>query len=279
MWLKTGAPTAADSSLSVSYGYYPITAQDIWTSTTPDGVCFVHFEFYNGAMSTSQCQRLVSVLQKVEEIDSCKVIVLMGGRNVFSNGIHLNVIEAAEDPERESCMNINAINDVVRCIFTSKKITVSALCGNAGAGGAMMALASDFAFARDGVVLNPHYKLMKLYGSEYHTYFLPRRVGKEKANELLSNAKPILASDASEIGFLDGCEGENVEEFESWIKEEASYLARPSLQRHFLHVKKQKANQEVLKEMEECRSNELAFMARNFQDPEYHKARKNFVYH
>lgn len=279
MWLKTGAPTAADSSLSVSYGYYPITAQDIWTSTTPDGVCFVHFEFYNGAMSTSQCQRLVSVLQTVEEIDSCKVIVLMGGRNVFSNGIHLNVIEAAEDPVRESCMNINAINDVVRCIFTSKKITVSALCGNAGAGGAMMALASDFAFARDGVVLNPHYKLMKLYGSEYHTYFLPRRVGKEKANELLSNAKPILASDASEIGFLDGCEGENVEEFESWIKEEASYLARPSLQRHFLHVKKQKANQEVLKEMEECRSNELAFMARNFQDPEYHKARKNFVYH
>ncbi|RMX58263.1 hypothetical protein pdam_00000240 [Pocillopora damicornis] len=279
MWLKTGAPTVADSFPSIPYGSYPNTAQDIWTSMTPDGVCFVHFEFYNGAMSTSQCQRLVSVLQKVEENDFCKVMVLMGGRDVFSNGIHLNVIEAAEDPVEESWKNINAINDVVRCIFTSKKITVSALRGNAGAGGAMMALASDFAFARDGVVLNPHYKLMKLYGSEYHTYFLPKRVGQKKASELLFSAEPILASEAAQIGFLDGCVGDSVEEFDMWIKEEAMYLARPSLQQHFSQVKNQKANPEVLKEIEECRSGELAFMARNFQDPEYHMARKYFVYH
>ena len=279
MWLKTGAPTVADSFPSIPYGSCPNTAQDIWTSMTPDGVCFVHFEFYNGAMSTSQCQRLVSVLQKVEENDFCKVMVLMGGRDVFSNGIHLNVIEAADDPVQESWRNINAINDVVRCIFSSRKITISALRGNAGAGGAMLALASDFAFARDGVVLNPHYKLMKLYGSEYHTYFLPKRVGQKKASELLSSAEPILASEAAQIGFLDGCVGDSVEEFDMWIKEEAMYLARPSLQQHFSQVKNQKANPEVLKEIEECRSGELAFMARNFQDPEYHMARKYFVYH
>ena len=94
----------------------------------------------------------------------------------------------------------------------------------------MMALASDFAFAREGVVLNPHYKLMKLYGSEYHTYFLPKRVGQEKATELLSNAEPILASEAAEVVFLDGCIGDSSGGFEYWIKEQAFNLVRSPLQ-------------------------------------------------
>ena len=58
------------------------------------------------------------------------------------------------------------------------QLTVAALQGNAGAGGVFLALAADRVWARDGVVLNPHYKGMgNLYGSEYWTYLLPRRVG------------------------------------------------------------------------------------------------------
>ena len=280
MLLETSAPTIPDAlTLSIPHGSNPNTFQEVWTSMNPDGVCFVHFDFYNGAMSTQQCKRLIAVLKEVEENDSCKVMVLMGGNDMFSNGIHLNVIEAAQDPAEESWNNINAINDVVRCIFTSKKITISAVRGNAGAGGAMMALASDFAFAREGSVLNPHYKKMKLYGSEYHTYFLPRRVGQEKASELLNNAEPIMACEAADIGLLDGCVGDGVEQFENWVKYHASFLANSPLQRHFVREKNMKASKERMEKIEACRANELAIMAKNFQDPEYHQARKNFVYH
>ena len=38
----------------------------------------------------------------------------MGGSDFFSNGIHLNVIEAADDPAAESWRNLHAIDDVVR---------------------------------------------------------------------------------------------------------------------------------------------------------------------
>ena len=48
----------------------------------------------------------------------------------------------------------------------------------------MMALGADQVIARDGVVLNPHYETMGLYGSEYWTYVLPRRVGLTTANDL-----------------------------------------------------------------------------------------------
>ena len=110
------------------------------------------------------------------------VIVLLGGADYFSNGIHLNVIEAAEDPAAESWRNLVAINDLVRDIVqTDSHLVVSALAGDAAAGGVPLALAADYVVAREDVVLNPYYQHMGgLYGSEYWTYLLPRRVGRDR---------------------------------------------------------------------------------------------------
>jgi putative two-component system hydrogenase maturation factor HypX/HoxX len=48
-----------------------------------------------------------------------KVIALIGGRDFFSNGIHLNVFEAADDPALESWRNINAIDDLIHEILNT----------------------------------------------------------------------------------------------------------------------------------------------------------------
>ena len=85
----------------------------------------------------------------------------MGGTDFWSNGIHLNMIEAAADPAHESWRNIQAMNDLVReLITTDSHLVISALQGNATAGGVMLALAADFPYTRKGIVLNPHYKGM-----------------------------------------------------------------------------------------------------------------------
>ena len=109
------------------------------------------------------------------------MIVLMGGEDFFSNGIHLNVIHAANDPGLESWRNLNAIDDLVReIILTDSHLVISALRGDAAAGGVPFALAADLVVARNDVVLNPYYQHMGgLYGSEYWTYLLPRRVGRK----------------------------------------------------------------------------------------------------
>ena len=52
------------------------------------------FDFYNGAMSTAQCERLLAALREARQRDT-RVLVLLGGRDFFSNGIHLNCIEVA----------------------------------------------------------------------------------------------------------------------------------------------------------------------------------------
>ena len=141
------------------------------------GVGYLHFDFYNGAMSTAQCERLGAALRFALARPE-RVLVLFGGTDFWSNGIHLNVIEAAESPADESWRNIVAIDDLTQALIEATDcLVVAAMQGNAGAGGAFMALAADQVWARHGVILNPHYKNMgNLYGSEYWTYLLPRRL-------------------------------------------------------------------------------------------------------
>jgi putative two-component system protein, hydrogenase maturation factor HypX/HoxX len=63
-------------------------------------------------LHTEQCKRLKEAYLYVKS-RPVKVIVLMGGTDFWSNGIHLNVIEAANNPADESWRNINAIDDLV----------------------------------------------------------------------------------------------------------------------------------------------------------------------
>jgi putative two-component system protein, hydrogenase maturation factor HypX/HoxX len=166
---------AARAPLPLSHTYREIAYEE------RDEVGYLRFDFYNGAMSTDQCIRLREAYLEARSRPQTRVIVLMGGTDYFSNGIHLNVIEAAADPAAESWRNLNAIDDLAREIIdTGSHVVVSALRGDAGAGGVPLALAADHVIAREDVVLNPYYQHMGgLYGSEYWTYLLPRRVGTE----------------------------------------------------------------------------------------------------
>ena len=65
---------------------------------------YLSFDFYNGAMSTAQCYRLRDAFLLARSRPT-KVIVLLGGTDFWSNGIHLNIIEASNDPAKESWRN------------------------------------------------------------------------------------------------------------------------------------------------------------------------------
>ena len=186
---------------------------------------YLAFDFYNGAMSTRQCRRLVTALSHARSRPT-QVICLLGGRDFWSNGIHLNVIEAADDPALESWRNINAIDDVVLQILMARQLVLAGVRGNAGAGGVMLALAADQVYARRGVVLNPHYRTMgNLYGSEYWTYTLPRRVGAARALEITTACQPMGVGEACDIGLLDAAFGADADSFMSEMESRAKALA------------------------------------------------------
>jgi putative two-component system hydrogenase maturation factor HypX/HoxX len=228
-------------------------------------------------MSAQQCIRLKYAFEYLRE--SAKVIVLVGGLDFFSNGIHLNILEDSKKNGEDGWSNINAMNDLVKSIiFAEDVITVASLHRNSGAGGVFLALACDYVTASKSATINPHYKTLGLSGSEYHTYTLPKRVGGTVAKKLLDECLPISASRAKDIGMVDEVFDdevyfENLREFSSKLIEDEERFD------DFLWDKQDYL--ELNKEMiEKAREDEIGVMHPEFWEKSspFHKLRYEFVY-
>lgn len=260
------------------------TFREIWYKEA-NKVGYLYFDFHNGAMDTEQCRRLRDAYRQAVAKPT-KVLVLMGGADFWSNGIHLNAIEAAADPANESWRNINAMDDfVLEIINTQSKLTISAVWGNAGAGGAMALLAADKVWARQGAVFNPHYKTMGLYGSEYWTYLLPKRVGALKALELTETPLPLGMEKAKQIGYIDRIFPNDHADFHEHLQQQAEVLANHPDYDFLLQAKNlQRQQDEQAKPLSAYRAAELKHMKMNFSgkfyggETSYHEARYNFVH-
>lgn len=197
---------------------------------------YVYFDFYNGAMATDQCSHLIEafdhVLSQSTSSSPVQAVVLMGGA-YFSNGIALNVIEAAVDPAMESWLNINRIDDVVQYLlqdFPSRNIlTIAAIRGNAAAGGVALAAACDIVIAGHKVVLNPAYRALGLYGSEYHTISYRGRCGQTNANKILRSMTPISPLQAQQIGLVDYVFPGTGAALDDYIRTHIAFLLKPGI--------------------------------------------------
>ncbi len=247
-----------------------------------NSVGYLYFNFYNGAMSTRQCESLLKAFRYARG-RPVKAIVLMGQEDFFSNGMNLNTIENSPSPPDESWRNINAMDDLCEEILrTTDKLTVAGMQGNAGAGGVFLALTCDLVFAREGVVLNPHYKnIGNLYGSEFWTYTLPKRVGKEKAREVMENRMPLSAKRAKDIGLIDDCFGKTPGEFRKLLKGRLEpFIQSPEFVLFLKEKREKRVLDEKVKPLAEYRKEELERMKLNFYgfDTSYHIARYYFVH-
>ncbi|MEU5324268.1 enoyl-CoA hydratase-related protein [Streptomyces sp. NPDC021056] len=244
-------------------------------------VGFLSFSFPGGAMSTEQCRRLLDAYREACARPT-SVLVLGGERDFFSNGIHLNVIEAADDPAAESWSNINAIDDLVEAVLTTTdRLVVAAVAGNAAAGGVMLALAADEVWCRSGAVLNPHYRLMGLYGSEYWTHTLPRRVGPATAERLMREALPVSSAAALRLGLVDRVVDCAPRAFAGEVDGLAARLASLPATASRISAKKSELDRlESMTPLAGFRERELARMRRTFDDPDapYHALRRSFVH-
>ena len=87
-------------------------------------VAYLHFDFYNGALSTVQCDRLRAAYAQACRRPT-RVIVLMGGADFWCNGMHLHCIEAAASPADASWANITHIDDLASDILqTDTHLTI-----------------------------------------------------------------------------------------------------------------------------------------------------------
>lgn len=247
------------------------------TSKIIGDVAYLYFDFYNGAMDAQQCIRLKYAIEYLSE--ECKVLVLMGGDDYFSNGIHLNILEDSKKQGEDGWSNINAINDVVKSIiFSEDIITVASFGKNAGAGGVFLGLACDYVVSADDTVLNPHYKTLGLTGSEYHTYSFAKRVGTSLSKEILLACLPLSADYAKNINMIDEVFTQK-DYFENLNKYCQLLIDDEDKYDDFIDDKKDylEDNNEYINK---CKEEELKIMYPEFWDENssFHKLRYDFVH-
>lgn len=264
------------------------TFQEVWVDVEMDiqyrKTAYLYFDFYNGAMSTENCSQLIAAMDYIltlSTIDSpVQAVVLMGG-TYFSNGIALNVIEAAPDPATESWLNINRIDDAVYYLlheFPSRGIlTMSGIRGNAAAGGVALAAACDVVIAGSNVVLNPAYRAVGLFGSEFHTLSYYGRCGHIQAMKMLRSMTPMSPTQAQAIGLVDFVFPGTGELLDDYIRTHVAFLLRPGIlsQGSWKRDINLSSNALAL-----ARAHELGEMSLDFWSPRavrYHNRRFDFV--
>ena len=129
-------------------------------------------------------------------------------------------------------------------------------------------------------MLNPHYKNMgNLYGSEYWTYVLPRRVG-NAALRITQGRLPLGADDALDLGLVDAVLADDAADFAAAADQAALQLAAaPDIDERIAAKQRRRGEDEAVKPLAAYRAEELERMRRNFYgfDPSYHVARHHFV--
>ena len=126
---------------------------------------------------------------------------------------------------------------------------------------------------------------MGLYGSEYWTYSLPKRVGPQKALELTQNALPLGTRKAKSLGYIDEILSDDYEVFLAQVMENAEALAAsPQYATRLAEKLTIREQDETAKPLAAYRLAELKRMKANFSgkkapgEVDYHQARYNFVH-
>jgi len=141
-----------------------------------------------------------------DEIDALgsQVVVFSGaGEKAFSAGVDV----ADHVPERIESM-LSKFHGLIRRIFESDRITISAIHGHTLGGGAELAMVCDFVIAADDARIGQPEISLGCYPPVAAAY-LPRAIGFHRASQLVLLGESISAAEAERFGLVSEIVGRN----------------------------------------------------------------------
>jgi 2-(1,2-epoxy-1,2-dihydrophenyl)acetyl-CoA isomerase len=155
---------------------------------------------YNGEMLAE----LLGVLDDIARDDAVRAVVLTGEGRAFCAGADVQgmgaMLQKGEAAEKDI---LKLLNEAVLALRRLPKPVVAAVNGVAAGGGANIVLACDIIIASEKARLAENFINIGLIPDGGGTYFMPERIGYQRAAEIFFTGRILSAQEALEMGLYN----------------------------------------------------------------------------
>ena len=154
------------------------------------------------ALSPELIAELSSAVAEVHGDEDVKALVVRGEGRAFCSGADLTYLETAFDVPDQLSVTIQRMNE---CLFQLEELPVPVIAvvhGFALAGGLELMLACDLAIAAQDARIGDQHINFALMPGGGSTQRLPRRIGMQRAMELLTTGRWLSGAEAADWGLV-----------------------------------------------------------------------------
>jgi enoyl-CoA hydratase len=147
---------------------------------------------------------LGEALDRAEEDDAVRVVLIRGRGNTFCAGADLNMLDSEFLGTTNNSVKIAQVSArTFDRAFNLSKPTVAVVEGYAVAGGFELMISCDFCIAADEARIGDFHIRRALFGGAGPIYRLPRYIGLRKTKELLFTGKLLSGKECEEWGLAN----------------------------------------------------------------------------
>ena len=148
--------------------------------------------------------QLGAALERAEEDDDARVVLIRGRGQTFCAGADLNMLDSEFLGTTNNSVKIAQVSArTFDRAFNLGKPTIAVVEGHAVAGGFELMISCDFAIAADDAKIGDFHIRRALFGGAGPIYRLPRYIGLRKTKELLFTGKLLSGKECEEWGLAN----------------------------------------------------------------------------
>jgi enoyl-CoA hydratase/carnithine racemase len=173
------------------------------TYTVADGIATITFNRPDqlNAMNRRMMEEIIHAIHRLDADPDARVGILTGAGRAFMAGADLKEYAQQTDAEFDSFQILG--RSLYAALEGNRKPVIAALNGHALGGGLEIALACDLIVAAEGAKLGLPEILLHLIPGGGGTQRLPRKLGLNRANELLMTGRIVTASEMHAWGLIN----------------------------------------------------------------------------
>lgn len=154
------------------------------------------------SINIEMIKELASNLKEISNSDVIDIVVFTGNERSFSSGGDIKTMLNQKVNDNDFSSVMDSINELVVTIHSLPMLTISAISGAAAGLGLSLALATDYIIADENSKLAMNFIGIGLIPDGGAHFFLEKRMGENKAKQLIWEGKSLSAEEAYKLNLV-----------------------------------------------------------------------------